>query len=332
MRNLGARFREFFAGLFRRKPPAPGYFVKGRKTSLRGWVRAAPFLWPSREYLLYIPRGYGGWKRHRLVVLIHGCKQTPEEFAAATRIAALADERGWLVLLPRQTDKANVWRCWNWFDYATGEGRGEVAIVVAQIRAVRRGFRVHRKRIIVAGFSAGGGLATALGLRHPGLFAGVFVHSGLACGAASSPAAAFKVMGAGAVTDPWKVGEQARAQAGGAVHLPMVVVHGDIDAVVAAINGSQVAGQFLAFNGYSRGASPEAGLPRANSENTVTSPSGRSATTLEYRDGLRAPVRVVRVAHLGHAWSGGDPSFPYNDPEPPDATKLLGEFIVELTR
>ena len=332
MKNLGARFREFFADLFRRKPPAPGYFVKGRKTSLRGWVRAAPFLWPSREYLLYIPRGYGGWKRHRLVVLIHGCKQTPEEFAAATRIAALADERGWLVLLPRQTDKANVWRCWNWFDYATGEGRGEVAIVVAQIRAVRRGFRINLKRVFVAGFSAGDALTAALALRHPELFAGAFVHSGIGCGAASGASEAIKVMKSGASTDPARIGEQARANVGGAVRLPLLVLHGDLDSVVAEINGRQVVKQFLALNGHAAGAAHDGELPSPDAESTEALPSGRTVTTCDYRIGDGALVRLVKVARLDHAWSGGDPTYPYNDPEPPDATKLLGEFVDGLAR
>jgi poly(3-hydroxybutyrate) depolymerase len=123
-----------------------------------------------------------------------------------------------------------------------------------------------------------------------------------------------------------KIGEEARARAGGAVRLPVMVLHGDRDSVVAEINASQVARQFLALNGYSRSARPAGELPPPDAESRVTLPSGRTVTTSEYRDGRRVAVRIVRVADLDHAWSGGDPSFPYNDPQPPDATKLLGEF------
>ena len=333
MNGLGARLREFFARLFRRKPPKPGYFAKGHKVSFRGFLHAAPWVMPRREYLVYVPRGYGGWRlgRRTLLVMIHGCKQTPEDFAAATRIAALADERGWLVLMPRQTDKANPYSCWNWFDGGTSAGRGEAAIVVAQIRAVRRGYRVNRKRVFVAGFSAGGALAAALAVRHPELFAGVFVHSGLACGAASGPSDAIKVMKNGASTDPAKIGEQARAQAGGAVRLPLVVLHGDLDSVVAEINGRQVVKQFLALNGHTAGASPGGELPPPDAETSDALPSGRTVTTCDYRIGDGALVRMVRVAGLDHAWSGGDPVHPWNDPEPPDATKFLGEFVNEVS-
>jgi poly(3-hydroxybutyrate) depolymerase len=167
---------DLVARLFRRKPPAPGYFVPGRKFTWGGRLDSAAWIPPSREYLVYVPRGYHGWRRRTLVVLLHGCKQAPEDFAAAVGIQALADRNGWLVLMPRQTKNANPYSCWNWFDAATSAGRGEAAIVLAQLRAVRRKFRVHPRRVFVAGFSAGGCLAAALGMRHPGSFAGVFVH------------------------------------------------------------------------------------------------------------------------------------------------------------
>jgi poly(3-hydroxybutyrate) depolymerase len=37
----------------------------------------------------------------------------------------------------------------------------------------------------------------------------------------------------------------------------------------------------------------------------------------------------VQVAGLGHAWSGGDPTLPYNDAEGPDATALVGDFFAD---
>jgi len=49
-------------------------------------------------------------------------------------------------------------------------------------------------------------------------------------------------------------------------------------------------------------------------------------------EGASTLVRMVRVDGLGHAWSGGDAAFPYNDPGPPDATALLGVFVAELIR
>ena len=265
--------------------------------------------------------------------MIHGCRQTPEEFAAATRIARVADEFGWLVLLPRQSAKANTWSCWNWFDTATSAGRGEAAIVAAQVREVRGRYRTHPRRIFVAGFSAGGGLAAALGVRHRKIFAGVFVHSGLACGAASGPSDALIVMRRGANPGAEKIGEEARsAVPESSPRLPLLVVHGDGDDVVAEINAIHLVRQFLALNGRDLGAGPRDALPPPDGNATETLPGGRSVTIAEYRDGKRVLAQRVRVAGLGHAWSGGDPAFPYNDAGPPDATVLLGRFVEERSR
>jgi poly(3-hydroxybutyrate) depolymerase len=317
-----------FAGLIGwRRPSAPGYYVTGKKFALRGRLEAAPLLWPSREFLLYVPRGYGGWTRHPLVVLIHGCKQTPEEIAAGTRIAALADQHGWLVLLPRQTSHGNPWSCWNWFDAATAAGRGETAIVAAQVKSVRRGYRIHPRRIFVAGMSAGGALAAALGVHHPQLFSGVFIHSGLASGAAAGPASAIKVMGQGAETDSQLIGERARVAAGGAIRLPLLAIHGEGDSVVAKINAFQLVRQYLALNGRGALGGAANARPAPDFESIVPLHDGRSMTIAEYRDGRRVMARLVQVPQLGHAWSGGDPAYPFNDANPPDATALLGEFI-----
>jgi poly(3-hydroxybutyrate) depolymerase len=329
------RIRSFFRGFLdrirRRAAPAPGHFLSGAKFTLRGRLHSAPWIWPSREYLLYVPRGYGGWKRHALVVMIHGCRQTPEEFARATRIAALADEKGWLVLLPRQSEKANAWSCWNWFDTATGAGRGEAAIVAAQVRAVRRRYRVHPRRVFVAGFSSGGGLASAVAVSHASLFAGVFVHSGLAGGAAAGPAAALDAMRNGASTDPERIAQEARS-ASGPIRLPLHVVHGEDDDVVAKVNAVHLVRQFLVLNGRTLDGVARGELPAPDVEATSKLPGGRSTRSVEYRDGKRLIARATSVKGLGHAWSGGDPAFPFNDPAPPDATHELGRFVEMQSR
>jgi poly(3-hydroxybutyrate) depolymerase len=92
-----------------RAPAGTRYFERGSQRALRGWEAAAPRTFPSREYLLYVPRNHSPWRQSPLVVLCHGFKQTPEDIARGSRIAAFADLRGYLVLLPRQKDRANAW-------------------------------------------------------------------------------------------------------------------------------------------------------------------------------------------------------------------------------
>src|SRR6185369_14122689 len=150
------------------------------------------------------------WRRAPLVVLCHGCKQTPEEFAQGTRIVAVADRLGWLVLMPRQSETANAWHCWNWFDRATVDGHGETAIVAAMIRSVRRWRRADPTRVVVVGMSAGGALAAVIGLRDAGLVRAAVVHSGLACGAAVSAFTAIGVMRRGPEIDVEAIAAEVR--------------------------------------------------------------------------------------------------------------------------
>jgi poly(hydroxyalkanoate) depolymerase family esterase len=331
---LWSRIRGFFERLTRRTPPQPGRFVAGSAFALKGWLAGSPWVWPSREYLVYVPAGYSRWRRRPLVVLLHGCRQTPEDFATATRIAALADKKGWLVLLPRQASKANPWICWNWFDRGTVAGWGEAAIVAAQVRAVRREYRAHPRQVFVAGMSAGAALAAVAGLRQRRFFAGVIAHSGLACGAASGPAAAMGAMARGADTAYERLAEQARVHAPpGTLPVALLAIHGGEDRTVADTNSIQLVRQYLVLNGRLEAQDhPPGELPPPDASSTQTLGDGRSMTVAEYRDGERVIARYVRVPALGHAWSGGDASFPYNDPLPPDATALLGDFVDTVLR
>jgi poly(hydroxyalkanoate) depolymerase family esterase len=322
--------REFLARLFRRAPPEPGHFETGSKFSWHGWVAVAPWVWPSRDYLVYVPRGHARWRRRPLLVLLHGCRQTPEDIAAGTRIAAWADAHDWLVLLPRQAQHANAWGCWNWFDRRTAAGKGEAAIVAAQVRAVRRLYGAHPRRMFVAGMSAGGCLAAVLGLRFAKLFAAVGAHSGVACGAASSPAMALHVLATGADTDIDAIAAAARAETSPrALPLPLCVVHGESDTVVSEKNGAELLRQFLVFNGR---LPPHAALPDADVSSTTPHSGGRTATFDDYTSEGRVVARRVRISGLGHAWSGGDAAFAYNDSQPPDATALFGEFFAAQLR
>ncbi|MFO1395773.1 MAG: PHB depolymerase family esterase [Burkholderiales bacterium] len=326
--RLWSRTRDWVARIFRRAP-APGGFEHGSAFSWRGLVGTAPFVWPSRDYLVYVPQGRSRWKRAPLVVLLHGCKQTPEEVAQGTRITEYADRTGCVVLLPRQKDHANPWRCWNWFESRTAAGKGEAAIVAAQIRRVRRRYRIDRRRVLVAGMSAGGALAAVMGVRYPHLVRGVAVHSGLACGAASSPLAALDVMKRGPDRDVEAIAAAVRTEAGRDVRVPLLAVQGGDDPVVAPRNAIALVRQYLRLNGHPAvdAAADAAALPPPDAQRTVVQAGGRAEVVQEWRRDGRLIARCVSIAGLGHAWSGGDPTLAYNDASPPDATALVGAFL-----
>ncbi len=327
-----SRTKEFFRRLVRREP-APGRFETGSKFSWHGLVGTAPLVWPSREYLVYVPKGRSRWSRAPLLVLCHGCRQTPEEFAQGARITDFADRTGCVVLLPRQKDSANPWRCWNWFDRRTMDGKGEAAIVAAQIRSVRRRYRVDRKRVVAAGMSAGGALAAVLGVRYPGLVTAVAVHSGVACGAASSALTALGVMQRGPDQDVEKIAVSVRATAESAdLRVPLLAIHGAADNVVAPRNAVALVRQYLSLNGHPCVAGETRdgpSLPSADTQRETMLAEGRRVIVREWRRDAQLVVRHVEITGLGHAWSGGDAALAYNDAAPPSATELIGDFFTD---
>jgi poly(hydroxyalkanoate) depolymerase family esterase len=317
--------------LFRREI-LPGRFETGRATSLRGLVTTAPIVPPARDYLVYVPRGYSRWRRAPLVVMCHGCSQTPEAFAGLAAIAEHADREGWLVLLPRQAEAANPYGCWNWFESGTAHGAGEAAIVAAQIVAVRRRYRARRERVWVVGLSAGGALAAVMGLRHPRLVRGVMTHSGIACGAASSMATAVAVMAHGPDNDVARVADGARAAQRDESVVPLLAVQGDRDDIVAPVNGVGLVVQYLRFNGHAAGQigyKPAAALPASDASAHEAAPGRHPIRIDEWTREGRVVVRHVTVEGLGHAWSGGDDRQPFADPQGPDALALFARFAAE---
>ena len=147
----------------------------------------------SRDYKVYVPSRAEG-RALPLIVMLHGCTQHPDDFAAGTGMNRLAEERGFIVAYPGQPASANPSACWNWFDLAHQKrDEGEPAILAGITRAVMAEFAVDPARVYVAGLSAGGAMAAILSATYPELYAAAGVHSGLPHGvAADLPFAAMR--------------------------------------------------------------------------------------------------------------------------------------------
>ena len=184
-------------------------------------------VWGQRSYKLYTPSCYNGTPLP-LVVMLHGCTQSPDDFAAGTQMNGLAEEMGFLVAYPAQSSAANSMGCWNWLKAADQHnGKGEPAIIAGTARQIMSHHAVDERRVYVAGLSAGGAMAAALGMAYPDLFAAIGVHSGLPCGAATDMMGALSAMKRGS----------SRASDSPSPHpLPTIVFHGDKDRTVHPVN------------------------------------------------------------------------------------------------
>jgi poly(hydroxyalkanoate) depolymerase family esterase len=290
----------------RRAPPSTSdmvpegtRFIEGTFSNVAG----------SRTYKLFIPSRSQG-QPLPLVVMLHGCTQSPDDFAAGTRMNFLAEAQNCFVVYPEQPSGANQAKCWNWF--RTGDqqrGGGEPSLIAGVTRQIMRVYSIDPTRVYVGGLSAGGAAAAIMGATYADLYAAVGIHSGLACGAASDIPSAFVAMrqggGPGVIAD-------------GGSPVPTIVFHGDRDATVHPNNGDRILEQ------SAKATTPTTKVLRGRV------PGGHAYTRTVLTDaGGRAISEHWNIHGAGHAWSGGSPAGSYTDPRGPDATREMLRFFLE---
>lgn len=273
----------------------PGHFIEASYTNEAG----------TRDYKLYVPASYTG-QLAPLLIMLHGCKQHPDDFALGTGMNAVAEDYGCLVAYPAQTTQANASRCWNWFSaIEQRRDQGEPSIIAGITRDVMARYVVDPNQVYVAGLSAGGAMAAMMGTLYPELYAAVGVHSGLPFAAAHDLPSALAAM---------KGELKRRPKPGRAV--PMIVFHGDRDTTVHPINGDEL------IKGRRRHPHEAVAVEAGNV------PDGHAYTRTVHRrpDGsIDAEQWVVHGA--GHAWSGGDALGSYTDGKGPSASREMMRFF-----
>lgn len=282
----------------------------------------------SRTYKLYIPSGYHG-QTLPLVVMLHGCKQNPDDFAIGTRMNILAEEQQCFVVYPAQAQRANGSNCWNWFKTTDQQrDRGEPSIIAGITRQIISTYPVDKQRVYIAGLSAGGAMAATMGMTYPDLYAAVCVHSGLPHAVAHDLPSALAAMhdGAGPSQSQYN-------RISGAVRcrqaVPTIVFHGDRDTKVHPSNGDKVTAQWTTTHIH-RGANTKTeASPRVTVQRGQV-PGGHAYTRATHLDGDgKTIVEQWRIHGAGHAWSGGSPRGSYTDPRGPDATREMMRFFYE---
>ena len=268
----------------------------------------------ARRYRLYVP-STAGEGLQGLIVMLHGCTQTPEDFAAGTGMNALAEEHRLLIVYPAQTGGDNSMSCWNWFRPGDQmRDTGEPAIIAGLTESLRDRYAIPKDRVFVAGLSAGGAMAAIMGETYPELYGAIGVHSGLAYGSANDVMSAFTAMRG-------QVGiEQAPSRNGG----------GGPEAGAAHDRVSRQRrhhGPPFECRADHRG-------PRWKPGKTSRSEHGPSGETRAYsrlvaeRDDGTHGIECWMIDGAQHAWSGGHPSGSYTDPRGPNASAAMVRFFL----
>ena len=272
----------------------------------------------AQSFKVYIPSIYHG-QSLPLIVMLHGAQQDPDDFALGTGMNAVAEEKGYIVVYPEQSESASLLRCWNWFRPENRmRDHGETALIAALTRHVMATYNVDRTRVYVAGMSAGGAMAVNLAVTHPDLYAAAAIHSGVAFGVADEHLSALCAMndGKGKIRLPTSMSEGKRLRT-----VPLIVFHGDADDTVHPRNGEQIVAMSRTLHGGFGDRPAESMLSNAGVD-------VHASTRHVFCDRTGSPVGEQWIVHgLGHAWSGGYPDGSYTDLRGPCATREIVRFF-----
>jgi poly(hydroxyalkanoate) depolymerase family esterase len=271
----------------------------------------------AREYKVYVP-SHAGDQRLPLIVMLHGCTQDPDDFAAGTGMNRLAEEHGFVVAYPRQLAKANQSACWNWFNLADQmRDAGEPSIIAGITREITAEFDIDAERVYIAGHSAGGAMAAIMSATYPELYAATGIHSGLPYGSATDVVSAFAAMrGTSRPTAPAQKNGRHDSARG---RVRTIVFHGASDQTVHPSNAERI---FAAVRG---------GLTDLLQE---TKHDGSTGGRAYIRTVIADANGVCHAEHwmidgLGHAWSGGSPDGSQTDPHGPNASREMLRFFLQ---
>jgi poly(hydroxyalkanoate) depolymerase family esterase len=286
----------------------------------------------SRRYFVYTPANYTLDRRVPLVVMLHGCTQSPDDSAAGTQWNQLADQKAFIAVYPQQTSNDNLNKCWNWFlpaHQARGEGEaGIIAGITQQVLASDTRWNIDPDQVFVAGLSAGAAMTVLMGVTYPDLYAAIGVHSGLEYQAATNATGAYAAMTNGG-PDPVKQGKAAFDAMGARARLvPTIVFHGTKDRIVRPVNGDQVVQQWMETNRLASGDKYNADFAQPSTVDSGQVPNGFPYKVSRWNDEVGNLVQEYwQVDGMDHAWSGGSAMGSYSDPRGPSATEAMYEFF-----
>jgi poly(hydroxyalkanoate) depolymerase family esterase len=282
------------------------------------------------DYVVYTPAAYDGAEEIPLLLMLHGCTQTPQTIETASGMTQIADTNNFILVYPQQNANASPHRCWNWYQQQnqTRES-GEPSLLVGIVNQVRESYAVDEGRIYVTGLSSGGAMTSILASCFPDVFASAAVHSGMAYKSANSVVQAIIAPFRGNQTPPNLAGEAAYACSGTQGQtIPTLVMHGTVDSVVFPINADHALIEMAQLNDLQDdGQDNDSVRPEPTHVQSQQVEGGHAYTIEDYVYDGELLLQTYRVENMGHTWAGGTGTFPQSDPQAPNASQIFWDFM-----
>jgi poly(hydroxyalkanoate) depolymerase family esterase len=290
-------------------------------------------IYGTRNYKVFIPSGVTKASKAPVVVMLHGCEQTAEEFAKGTRIAEFAEKEKFIVLLPEQNPAYNSFKCWNWVMPVNNSRMGEPQAIIEMLDAVIAKYSANSERVYAAGMSAGASMVSILGNCFPERFKALGSHDGTQYYASYTGLDFAEVVlnGASVPTNIAARTGYSCSLYGGAnrpTKMPIIIFHGMNSPLMSPVHAFQIENEFKAFNDLLDDGSQNNSYFKSKA--VIDVPDSKTygynlyTTTNQENQVL---IERYMVNTLGHDWSGGVANLPYNDPKGPDATALIVKFF-----
>jgi feruloyl esterase len=188
-----------------------------------------------------------------LVIALHGCTQTADEYDCGTGWSSLADSLGFAIVYPQQQPANNPKNCFSWsLPGDIARGHGEALSIREMVEHAIATFAADRRKVFVTGLSAGGAMASVMLATYPEVFAGGAIIAGLPYGCASNVQQAFEAMFTEQENAAQALGDRVRAASGHRGPWPKISVwHGTGDPIVKPSNGEEIIRQWTNVHGLS---------------------------------------------------------------------------------
>jgi poly(hydroxyalkanoate) depolymerase family esterase len=303
----------------------------------RGWIKdQAHAAGGTRNYKLWVPSSLSETKAAPLLMLLHGCTHDAEAMAEISGMNDVAEANQFLVVYPEQRRRANLMKCWNWFNPKhQSRDAGEPSILAAISEQVCASHNIDSDRIYVAGISAGGAMAVIMAACYPDIFSGLAICAGTEFKSATRMSSGFEVMKHGG-PDPAVQGQSAfEAMKPGLARknrqrMPVIVFHGTADTRVNPVNAEQIIAQWSKTNSCLAGQDSENGFELSENIFSLQVPGGRAYQKYIHTE-QNGQVLMERwmIEGMGHAWPGSLHPHEHADHKAPRASEEIWRFFKE---